>query len=144
MKRANEILKRPYSIEGKVYQDQGIGKKIGFPTANLKREGKDMLIPYYGVYLAYTPKLGYGLLNIGKRPTVSQDDLIHYEIHYLKGHYHLYETRIVCYILDFIRAEQTFGSMDELAQQIRQDRNTAYEMIKKDNFEDGWWKYEME
>jgi riboflavin kinase/FMN adenylyltransferase len=144
IKRANEILKRPYSIEGKVYQDQGIGKKIGFPTANLKREGKDMLIPYYGVYLAYTPKLGYGLLNIGKRPTVSKDDLIRYEIHYLNGDYQLYETRIVCYLLDFIRSEQTFNSVDELAQQISQDRNRAYEMIKNGDFEDGWWKYEIE
>jgi riboflavin kinase/FMN adenylyltransferase len=103
-----------------------------------------MLIPYYGVYLAYTPKLGYGLLNIGKRPTVSKDDLIRYEIHYLNGDYQLYETRIVCYLLDFIRSEQTFNSVDELAQQISQDRNRAYEMIKNGDFEDGWWKYEIE
>lgn len=142
--RANEILKRPYSIEGKVYQDQGLGRKLGFPTANLKREGKEMLIPSYGVYLAYTPKLGYGLLNIGKRPTVSRDDLIRYEIHYLKGDYQLYETRITCYLLDFIRTEQKFHNVEELVDQIKCDRITAKRIIQNYNFEDGWWKYEIE
>ncbi|MFW6262416.1 MAG: bifunctional riboflavin kinase/FAD synthetase [Thermotogota bacterium] len=142
--RANEVLKRPYSIEGKVYQDQGIGKKLGFPTANLKREGKEMLIPSYGVYLAYTPELGFGLLNIGKRPTVSCDDFIRYEIHYLNGHYQLYDKRVECFLLDFIRAEQKFNTINELVQQISQDRKMAYEIIQQHNIEDGWWKHEIE
>lgn len=144
VKKANEILKRPYSIEGKVYQDQGIGKKLGFPTANFLREGKGMLIPSYGVYLAYTPELGYGLLNVGKRPTVSHDDLIRYEIHYLDGNHELYGSRIECYLLEFIRKEQKFQSVDELVHQIKNDRIKASELIHNDFIEDGWWKYEIE
>ncbi len=143
IKRANEILKCPYSIEGKVFQDQGLGKKLGFPTANLKREGKGLLTPCYGVYLGYTPGLGFGLLNIGKRPTVSQDDLIHYEVHYLKGHYQLYGTKIVCYLLDFIRQEKKFLSVDELVQEIKKDRKKAYQKIESLTIEDGWWKNEI-
>ena len=144
VKRANEILKRPYSIEGKVYQDQGIGKKLGFPTANLKREGKGMLVPSYGVYLAFTPKLGFGLINVGKRPTVSSDDLIRYEVHYLEGNHQLYEKRIECYLLDFIRLEQKFDNVQELVQQIKKDRTAAYNLIKNYSIEDGWWKHEIE
>jgi len=144
IKKANEILKRPYSIEGKVYADQGVGKKLGFPTANFLREGKEMLIPCYGVYLAYTPGLGYGLLNIGKRPTVSRDDLVRYEIHYLEGKHQLYGRQIVCFLLDFIRREEKFDTVEDLVHQIKKDRSKAFQSITNDHSEDGWWKYEIQ
>jgi len=144
IQKANEILKRPYSIEGKVYADQGLGKKLGFPTANFLREGKELLVPYYGVYLAYTPVLGYGLLNIGKRPTVSREDLVRYEIHYLNGNHQLYGSQITCFLLEFIRKEEKFDTVDELVLQIKRDRSTAFQRIRNDHSEDGWCKYEIE
>jgi len=144
IQKANEILKRPYSVEGKVYADQGIGKKIGFPTANLFREGHDMLVPSFGVYLAYTPQLGFGLMNIGNRPTVSDQGKVHYEIHYLKGTHHLYGMSVVCYLIDFIRMEERFSSINELVSQIKQDRMKALEKIDTLNLEEEGWKYEVE
>src|SRR6056297_797579 len=139
VRRANEILKRPYSIEGKVYQDQGLGRKLGFPTANFLREGKELLVPYYGVYLAYTPVLGYGLLNIGKRPTVSREDLVRYEIHYLNGNHQLYGSQITCFLLEFIRREEKFDTVEDLVHQIKKDRSKAFQSITNDHSEDGWW-----
>ncbi len=144
IQRANEILKRPYSIEGKVYADQGIGKKLGFPTANLFREGHEMLVPSFGVYLAYTPQLGFGLMNIGNRPTVSDQEKVHYEIHYLEGDHYLYGMHVVCYLIDFLRVEKRFSSVNELVSQIKQDRIQALEKIETLNHEEEGWKYEVE
>lgn len=143
IKRANDILGRPFSIEGKVYKDQGIGMKLGFPTANFKREGKAMLTPRLGVYLAFSPSIGYGLLNIGKRPTVSEEDLIHYEIHYLDGKHELYGQRLECFLIEYMRTEKKFENLGQLKKEIERDKKNALKLIAQKNKSDGWWEDEI-
>ncbi len=143
IKRANDILAKPFSLEGKVYKDQGIGMKLGFPTANFKREGKSMLTPGLGVYLAFSPSIGYGLLNIGKRPTVNEGDLIHYEIHYLNGKHQLYGQMIECLLIEYLRTEKKFENLEQLKDQIERDKQNALKLIAQNNKSDGWWENEI-
>ncbi|HPR95843.1 MAG TPA: bifunctional riboflavin kinase/FMN adenylyltransferase [Thermotogota bacterium] len=141
---ANEVLKRHYSIEGHVYRDQQIGRTIGFPTANIRRTKSNLLIPAYGVYLAYTPELGYGLLNVGSRPTVSYEDMVHYEIYYIDRNFDLYDKDIICYIIEYLRCEKKFDSLDELKDEIRNDEAISKQLIQLWESRSGWWENDFE
>jgi len=152
---ANELLKRPFSIEGSVYRDQGLGRKLGFPTANIKRDGiensaeKDlndkagMIVPAFGVYLVYTPGVGYGLMNVGTRPTVKDgSENIHYEVHYLDSKPELYNEEIVCFVLEYMREERQYNSFEALSEAIAYDKHLAAKLITKWE-KDGWWEDEL-
>jgi riboflavin kinase/FMN adenylyltransferase len=141
---ANEVLKRHYSVEGHVYRDQQLGRTIGFPTANIRRTNTNLLVPAFGVYLAYTPELGYGLLNVGNRPTVSYADNVHFEIYYIDKKFDLYDRDIICYILEYLRCEKKFDSLEDLKAAIRHDEAISKQLIQLWESRDGWWENDFE
>ncbi|MBL1208798.1 bifunctional riboflavin kinase/FAD synthetase [Geminocystis sp. GBBB08] len=123
---ANEMLGREYQIIGKVIEGQKLGRKIGFPTANLEIPSEKFL-PKKGVYgvkvnvenkhlLSNLP----GVMNIGTRPTIEGKN-ISIEIHLLNWHGDLYNQILTVKLLNFIRPEQKFSSIDELKKQIKLD-----------------------
>ena len=139
IKLANDLLGRPYLIEGEVLSGKKLGRSIGFPTANL--EWGDQLLPGLGVYAGFAHlgeaapilQLDTGvipcILNIGLRPTVDQPSLVpKVEVHLLEGEYPtegLYGQKIGVYLTNFIRAEKRFESIDALKQQISRDCDEA-------------------
>jgi riboflavin kinase/FMN adenylyltransferase len=120
---ASQMLGRSYSIRGAVVRGDHLGRKLGFPTANIDVTGLEL--PPHGVYavLAETPQGSrQGLVNIGLRPTVSQPQpQVRFELHLLGFDGELYGQALEVTPLKFLRSEQRFAGLDELKAQIARD-----------------------
>ncbi len=128
---ANSYLGYDYMLSGKVVKGKGLGKQLGFPTANLKIEATYKLIPRNGVYVVrstFNGKTVHGMMNIGYNPTVNgQDHSI--EIHFFDLDEDLYDQPIQIRVMDWIREEEKFDSLDELKEQLRRDMASARKVI---------------
>lgn len=135
IKEANQMLGRPYSLQGKVMDGQKLGRTLGFPTANLQLPDYKLL-PRLGVYavrvaLKNSPyrNLG-GVMNIGHRPTLGQNKVIA-EVHLFNWSEDLYQQTLTVQLWDFLRPEQKFSSLDELKSQISNDCQQAQEILSQ-------------
>lgn len=121
MIRAASLLGRPYSIEGIVIKGDGLGRQLGFPTANLNSENE--LLPHTGVYASYCYSKGHryqAVTHIGMRPTFQGEDL-RIETHILHFKGQLTRNRIRIAFLKRLRPEIHFHSPEELIEQIHKD-----------------------
>ena len=124
---ANKLLKRNWSIDGKVQKGRQVGKKIGFPTANI--DIKDYILAKPGVYAVKARKmknLNYikGIANLGYRPTFNGKKIL-LEVHLFNFSGNLYNKYLSIEFLKFIRAEKKFKNIDQLKKQIKIDLVTA-------------------
>jgi riboflavin kinase/FMN adenylyltransferase len=120
---ASQMLGRPYAISGRVVAGDGVGRKLGFPTANLEAVG--LVLPPNGVYLGLA-KIGTKsrpvALNIGFRPTLTATEpQLRVEAHLLDFSGDLYGQELEIEIGEKLRDEQKFGSLEELKAQIARD-----------------------
>lgn len=133
IKTANSYLGYPYMLSGVVTKGKGLGKQIGFPTANLYIAEQYKLIPKNGVY-AVRATMGHilasGMMNIGYNPTVSGTERT-IEIHFFDMDKDLYGQKLQIDIVDRIRDEHKFGSLEKLKQQLIKDRKTAIALTEK-------------
>ena len=130
---ANEFLGYDYLLSGKIIQGKQLGRTIGFPTANLKIKENNKLIPKIGVYIVKSilqEKTVFGIMNIGLNPTVNGEDLS-IEVHFLDFDSDIYDTEITVSVIERIRDEQKFTSIDLLKSQIQKDKNFAISYIEK-------------
>ncbi len=129
--KANLRLGRPYTLTGVVVKGQQLGRKLGFPTANLQLPPEKFL-PKHGVYgvrvhhptlpsLASSP---CAVMNIGHRPTVSGIDVT-VEVHLLDWSGDLYGQTLTVSLEQFLRPEQKFASLEDLKRQIQVDCEAA-------------------
>jgi riboflavin kinase / FMN adenylyltransferase len=120
---ASQMLGRPYAICGKIITGDKLGRKFGFPTANLNVTG--LVLPPHGVYSAVTKWNGgiyHVALNIGVRPTVATGKPeLRVEAHLLDFKGDLYGQELEIEIGEKLRDEKKFASPEELRQQIAQD-----------------------
>ncbi len=118
-----------YSVKGVVEKADGRGKKIGFPTANIRIEADET--PLRGVY-AVKVRIGdsvySGAANIGYAPTFSRNEFMA-EVHIFDFSSDLYGQEIEIFFIDFLREERKFGSVSELVEQIKMDCERANEML---------------
>lgn len=127
------MLGRNYQIQGKVIEGQKLGRTIGFPTANLEIPPEKFL-PRKGVYVVTvsqdTSNLTnlWGVMNIGDRPTVSGNN-ISVEIHLLDWEGDLYGENLTVSLINFLRPEQKFNSLEALKIQIQKDCQQAKELM---------------
>jgi riboflavin kinase/FMN adenylyltransferase len=120
---ASQMLGRPYAISGRVITGDGVGRKLGFPTANLDAAG--LVLPPNGVYLGLAKikeKSRPVALNIGFRPTLATGGpQLRVEAHLLDFTGDLYGQELEIEIGEKLRDERKFGSLEELKAQIARD-----------------------
>ena len=123
--RVNEMLTEPYTIESEVVHGQKLGRKLGFPTANMMYPADCVKIPH-GVYLVST-SFGKGVLNWGVKPTLdSKSEVL--EVHIPGFEKNIYGEKLKIQILKKIRDEKKFSSLDELKEQINKDVKECLEL----------------
>jgi riboflavin kinase / FMN adenylyltransferase len=125
--KAAEMLGREYTILGTVVRGEHLGKKIGFPTANLSAHSEQF--PPNGVYFAQATLNGAiypGVVNLGYRPTVSTSKTERVlEIHLLDFDHEIYGKDVEVRFVRYLRPEQKFESLDALTAQIQSDVQQA-------------------
>ena len=123
IKEAEKYLGRPISYTGTVVRGKRLGSSIGFPTANVQLHNLTQL-PRFGVYAVrvHIDKKTYlGCLNIGINPTVEANLDTKIEIHILEFDENIYDKDISFELIEFIRNEKKFESIDDLTAQIQLD-----------------------
>ncbi len=129
---ANQYLGYNYPLSGVVMQGDGIGRLLGFPTANLLVRNPLKLIPADGVYAVHVHGLGGkfpGMLNIGVRPTVSGTGERRIEVHLVGRQGDFYGEAIHLEFVQRIRDEAKFANRDELMAQLHADRCAVLELL---------------
>lgn len=125
--KAAVMLGREYTILGIVTHGDSLGKKIGFPTANLSAHSEQF--PPNGVYAAEAKidnELHRGVINLGVRPTISSGKSERVlEIHLFEFNRDIYGRNVEVRFLKFLRPEKKFENLDALVQQIRRDVEQA-------------------
>jgi len=133
VKQANHLLGYEYSLQGKVISGHKVGRHIGFPTANIAVQ-KEKLLPACGVY-AIRVKLDEsfydGMLCIGHRPTLSNGDELSVEANLFDFCGDLYGKELVLSLVDRLRDEQPFSSLQALQEQLEQDAVRAREVLRR-------------
>lgn len=130
MQKAAAMLGRDYTILGTVVHGDDLGKKIGFPTANLSAHNEQF--PPNGVYVAEAKLDGVaypGVINLGYRPTVSssKSDRV-LEIHLLDFKREIYGKDLEVRFLRYLRPEKKFENVDALVRQIKADVEQARDL----------------
>jgi riboflavin kinase/FMN adenylyltransferase len=131
MALANEYLGYDYFLTGRITKGKQLGRTIGFPTANLKIQENHKLIPRNGVYVVKSyinQKTVFGMMNIGFNPTVEGENLS-IEVHYFNFDADLYDQEIKVSLLEYLRPEQKFDSVDLLKEQLAKDKISALNYI---------------
>lgn len=129
---ANSYLGYNYGISGKVVKGQGLGSKLGIPTANLKLGFRWKLIPGNGVYVARVEVKGEhwpAVVNIGNRPTIGEGLERSIEAHLIGFEGNLYEEQAVIRFEQRLREERKFSDTDALREQILLDRDQALQFF---------------
>ena len=120
---ANQYLGYSFKLKGKVEHGNRMGHKIGFPTANINVD-VNLVTPKFGVYevdVTKADKTYKGVMNIGNRPTVSNDLKLSYEVHILDFDEDIYGSFLGVEFVSFIRDEIKFDNIEELKNQISID-----------------------
>ncbi|MGB0931064.1 MAG: bifunctional riboflavin kinase/FAD synthetase [Chitinophagales bacterium] len=131
VKTAVNLLGHPYFLQGIVVKGNQLGRKIGFPTANLSVDSEYKLIPENGVYavkVKVREAWHKGMLNIGLRPTVSGDSKT-IETNIFDFDEDIYGETIVLDFQHRIRAEQRFVNLDALIRQLKKDKERVLELL---------------
>ncbi len=126
VERANHLLGYPYFLGGRIITGNRIGRKIGFPTANIQPDQPFKLVPGDGVYAVYATvgnERFPGMLNIGSRPTVNRDPREKtIEVHMIGFAENIYRCPVEIAFFSRIRDEMKFSGTSQLEKQLRQDK----------------------
>ena len=125
--KANNLLKKNWTIQGVVKKGRQVGKKIGFPTCNI--DIGDYVLAKPGVYAVKvlrknSKKYLKGIANLGYRPTFNQKKIL-LEVHLFNFSGNLYNKLLSVEFLKFIRKEKKFNNINQLKSQIKKDLNIA-------------------
>jgi len=128
---AHKIMGRPWAISGKVIQGKKYGRRIGFPTANIKIFNQ--IKPLFGVYsvkIVFNKKTYKGIANFGVRPTFGSSSPV-LEVNVFGKNHNFYNKNIKVLFIDFIRKEKKFKNSSMLVRQIKKDIKVAKISLNK-------------
>lgn len=141
IEKANLMLGYPYLLTGTIEPGSQIGRKIGFPTANIRPIDPLKLIPADGVYAVFlniNGRIEKGMMNIGNRPTVDKTQQHTIEVHIFNFDQDIYNNRIDVALIERIRDEKRFQGIDELKAQLEIDKVNIMNILSvydSNNFE---------
>jgi riboflavin kinase/FMN adenylyltransferase len=131
IKKVNNYLGYHFMLSGTVVSGNRLGSKIGFPTANIAIEESYKIIPKSGSYIVKSTiddEIYFGMMNIGNRPTVDgTDETI--EVHFFNLEQDLYGKEISVELLNFLREEHKFESVQSLQTQLHLDKRNSLDFI---------------
>jgi riboflavin kinase/FMN adenylyltransferase len=130
---ASHMLGRSYSLRGTVVKGAQIGRTIGFPTANVLPENSEQIIPGNSVYAIQAEVNGQrynAMLNIGYRPTVSNELQLHIEANIFDFSGDIYGQQITLIFIEKLRNEQKFPSLDALKEQLGKDKQQTMQILQ--------------
>lgn len=129
---AKLCLGRPYALSGTVVHGHAVGRDLGFPTANLRPDNAEKVVPARGVYAARAV-LGTetfpAMLNIGERPTLGNGSETTVEAHLLGFDDSLYGRRLTLLFERRLREERRFPSLDALREQLKDDAALTLKLL---------------
>jgi riboflavin kinase/FMN adenylyltransferase len=123
VEEANRLLGYAYFLQGKVIEGFQNGRKLGYPTANLHVDA-NKLIPKKGAYFVKT-EYGFGMLNVGTRPTLHNGCQCSIEVHIFDFEDCLYGKQMCMELLCWLRGEREFDSLASLQEQLEEDERNA-------------------
>ena len=127
----NKVMGRPWTISGRVVKGKKFGRRIGFPTANIKI--LNQIKPLFGVYsvkIIFNKKTYKGIANFGVRPTFGSSSPI-LEVNVFGKNHNFYNKNIKVLFIDFIRKEKKFKNSTMLVRQIKKDIKVAKISLNK-------------
>jgi riboflavin kinase/FMN adenylyltransferase len=133
MRTAQQYLGRYYSISGRVIHGDAVGRKLGFPTANIQL--KHNIPPVHGVFVVLVHAEGLGVLqgvaSLGVRPTVRHDDKPVLEVHLFEFKQQIYGKHLRVEFLQKLREEEKYPDVETLTRQIALDVEHAKKWFEK-------------
>ena len=133
IEEANNWLGYPYAVSGQIIEGRKLGRKIGFPTANIKPSSEHKLIPANGVYAVEVQldnRKMAGMLSIGSNPTVNADvNFRSIEVNILNFDEEIYGRNITVIFRKKLRDEKKFRNLDELAEQMVHDKRETLGLL---------------
>lgn len=131
MQRVKSLLGRPFTIQAPVIRGHSRGTSLGFPTANLQIQNKQL--PALGVYagrVCLSKKSYKAVINLGQQPSFGLNNPIAVEVHILDFNSCLYKQELQVSLEFFLRKELAFSSVLKLQQAIKQDIQQAKILLK--------------
>jgi len=133
LEKAREMLGYHYFLSGTIVEGNHIGRKIGFPTANIHPMDPYKLIPMNGVYAIRTELRGKtykGMLNIGFRPTIDSASAVKtIEAHLFDVSGDFYDEHVVIHFVKRVRDEMKFSGLDALKEQLEKDKTNIKQLL---------------
>ena len=126
-----KFLGRYFSFSGKIIEGKKMGKKIGYPTANISIENVNKLMPNDGVYAVYiklNSKDFMGMMNIGYNPTFNASERS-VEVHILDFNKDIYGLDVKVSIVEKIREEKKFLSVEDLKKNLDLDKKKVHQLL---------------
>ena len=131
-REAIALLGHDYAIYGTVIKGIGLGRKLGFPTANI-RYNRSKLLPAHGVYACWV-QMGSvekdGMMFVGKNH-FSHDDAVSVEVNIFEFDRDIYDEEILIYPTWFMRENRKYDSTDELVEQLKVDKENVLNIIER-------------
>ena len=128
---ANKLLGYQFFFEGTVIKGDQLGRKLGYPTANLQYNDHDKIRLGHGVYAVYVDIKGErkrGMLSIGNRPTlVGSDERI--EVNIFDFDSDIYGNTVRVTVKKFLRQQEKYNSLDELVRQLGKDKAESLSVL---------------
>jgi len=134
VQHAGKLLGRYYSFSGEVVHGDKRGRTLGFPTANIKLDDEDKLLPGLGIYVVEFFIKGnkhYGLLSVGRRPTFYDDGNIVPEVYIYDFDEDIYDEYVTVNVIQRLRGEEKFSSVENLVAQMNKDKEAGLEVLRK-------------
>jgi len=134
IKIANDLLGHHYAVIGKVEHGNKLGKQLGFPTANVRIDEKQKLLPPQGIYAAtveYEDQIYGSMLYYGTKPSVEKEGKPLIEVNIFGFDKNIYDEEIIIRFVSFIRKDETFNDLNTLRHQLRLDQVEAQKVLDK-------------